>query len=62
METIALSKHEHKPLQVNPIKLSQPMGATLAFLGVANCLPLMHGAQGSLLIRKCFTPAISTSP
>lgn len=54
METIALSKHEHKPLQVNPIKLSQPMGATLAFLGVANCLPLMHGAQGCASYTKVF--------
>ena len=30
-QTIALSKHEHKPLQVNPIKHSQPMGAALAY-------------------------------
>ncbi|MDR2635629.1 MAG: hypothetical protein LBC08_02235, partial [Campylobacteraceae bacterium] len=22
------------------------MGATLAFLGIKNCMPLMHGAQG----------------
>jgi Nitrogenase molybdenum-iron protein, alpha and beta chains len=28
-----------KPLQVNPIRLSQPMGATLAFLGVHGCMP-----------------------
>ena len=39
-------QHEHKPLQVNPIKHSQPMGATLAYLGVKGCMPLMHAAQG----------------
>ena len=37
---------KEKPLQVNPFKLSQPMGATLAFLGVDKCMPLMHGGQG----------------
>ena len=36
-----------KPLQINPIRLTQPMGATLAFLGVDRCMPLMHGAGGS---------------
>ena len=43
-----------KPLQINPIKLSQPMGATLAFLGVKNCMPLMHGAQGCASFTKVF--------
>ncbi len=50
----SLSKHEHKPLQVNPIKHSQPMGATLAFLGVKDCMPLMHGAQGCASYTKVF--------
>lgn len=49
-----LSKHEHKPLQVNPIKHSQPMGATLAFLGVKDCMPLMHSAQGCASYTKVF--------
>lgn len=43
-----------KPLQVNPFKLSQPMGATLAFLGVKGCMPLMHGAQGCTNFTKVF--------
>jgi len=43
-----------KPLQVNPIKLSAPMGATLAFLGVDKCMPLMHGAQGCTSFTKVF--------
>lgn len=41
-----------KPLHVNPLKLSQPMGATLAFLGIKNCMPLMHGAQGCASFTK----------
>jgi len=41
-----------KPLQVNPFKLSSPMGATLAFLGVSECMPLMHGAQGCASFTK----------
>jgi len=43
-----------KPLQVNPIKLSQPMGASLAFLGVKNSLALMHSAQGCTSFTKVF--------
>ena len=43
-----------KPLQINPFKLSQPMGATLAFLGVNRCMPLMHGAQGCASFTKVF--------
>ncbi len=42
----------HKPLHVNPIAHSQPMGATLAYLGVKDCLPLMHGAQGCASFTK----------
>lgn len=45
-------RHEPKPLHVNPIAHSQPMGATLAFLGVRDCLPLMHGAQGCASFTK----------
>ncbi len=43
-----------KPLQVNPFKLSQPMGATLAFLGIDGCMPLMHGGQGCTSLTKVF--------
>lgn len=43
-----------KPLQVNPIRLTQPMGATLAFLGVDRCMPLMHGAIGCTSFAKVF--------
>jgi nitrogenase molybdenum-iron protein NifN len=43
-----------RSLQVNPIKLSAPMGATLAFLGVHRCMPLMHGGQGCASFTKVF--------
>lgn len=50
----ALNRKEHKPLQVNPIKHSQPMGAALAFMGIKNCLPLMHASQGCASYTKVF--------
>ena len=47
-------EQSHKPLQVNPIKHSQPMGAALAFMGIRNCLPLMHASQGCASYTKVF--------
>ncbi|MHB1743220.1 MAG: nitrogenase iron-molybdenum cofactor biosynthesis protein NifN [Acidobacteriaceae bacterium] len=35
-----------KQCTVNPLKMSQPIGAALAFMGVANSMPLLHGSQG----------------
>jgi len=51
------TRTRHKPtksLQVDPFKLSAPMGATLAFLGVHQCMPLMHGGQGCASFTKVF--------
>jgi nitrogenase molybdenum-iron protein NifN len=31
---------------VNPLKMSQSIGAALAFMGVDDAMPLLHGAQG----------------
>ena len=50
----AVSRKPAKPLQVNPVRLSQPLGATLAFLGVDRCMPLMHGAQGCTSFAKVY--------
>ncbi len=36
----------HKSCTVNPLKMSQPIGGALAFLGIANCMPMLHGSQG----------------
>lgn len=35
-----------KACTVNPLKMSQPLGATYAFLGLDSCMPVMHGSQG----------------
>jgi nitrogenase molybdenum-iron protein alpha/beta subunit len=44
----------HKALTVNPLKVSQPIGASLAFMGLANCMPLEHGARGCAAFNKLF--------
>lgn len=43
-----------KPLSVNPLKTSQPVGASLAFLGLNRAMPLMHGSQGCTAFAKVF--------
>ncbi|PWB79630.1 MAG: nitrogenase iron-molybdenum cofactor biosynthesis protein NifN [Methylocystaceae bacterium] len=43
-----------KPLAVNPLKASQPIGASLAFMGLADCMPLEHGARGCTSFNKLF--------
>jgi nitrogenase molybdenum-iron protein NifN len=35
-----------KACAVNPLKMSQPIGSALAFMGIKNCMPLFHGSQG----------------
>jgi nitrogenase molybdenum-iron protein NifN len=35
-----------KSATVNPLKMSQPLGASYAFLGMDKCMPVMHGSQG----------------
>ena len=43
-----------KALAVNPLKASQPLGASLVFLGLNRSLPLMHGSQGCTAFGKVF--------
>lgn len=43
-----------KPLAVNPLKASQPVGAALAFLGLKNTIPMLHGSQGCTAFGKVF--------
>lgn len=38
--------HTSKACSVNPLKMSAPIGAALAFMGLENCLPTLHGSQG----------------
>ena len=35
-----------KACAVNPLKMSAPLGASYAFLGLDRCMPVMHGSQG----------------
>ena len=46
MGNIQRFPHSAKAASTNPLKMSQPLGAALAFLGVDNCLPVFHGSQG----------------
>lgn len=41
-----------KAVAVNPLKLSQPLGAALAFLGIKGSIPLFHGSQGCTAFAK----------
>jgi nitrogenase molybdenum-iron protein NifN len=43
-----------KPLAEQPLKVGQPLGATLAFLGTERSIPLMHAAQGCSSFAKVF--------
>lgn len=51
-----------RPVVTDPLKHSQPLGGVLALLGLAGCMPLLHGAQGcgafakSLLTRHFREP------
>jgi nitrogenase molybdenum-iron protein NifN len=35
-----------KACAVNPLKMSAPLGASYAFMGLQACMPMMHGSQG----------------
>ena len=43
-----------KALSVNPLKSSQTIGASLAFLGIHRAIPMMHGSQGCTAFGKVF--------
>jgi nitrogenase molybdenum-iron cofactor biosynthesis protein NifN len=43
-----------KALSVSPLKVSSTLGATLAFLGMHRCLPMLHGSQGCTAFGKIF--------
>ncbi len=43
-----------KALSVSPLKSSQPVGASLAFLGLHRAIPMLHGSQGCTAFAKVF--------
>jgi nitrogenase molybdenum-iron protein NifN len=46
MGTVIKGAASDKACAVNPLKMSSTIGASLAFLGMERCLPLLHGSQG----------------
>ena len=49
MATLVQSR---KPVTVDPLRHSAPLGAVLAFLGVAGCMPVLHSSQGCAAFVK----------
>jgi nitrogenase molybdenum-iron protein NifN len=49
---MAIVTAPNKPLTVNPLKQSQALGASLAFLGFKGMIPLFHGSQGCTAFAK----------
>jgi len=43
---MAKTLESKKACTVNPLKMSQPLGASYAFMGLDSCMPVMHGSQG----------------
>ena len=41
-------------LSVSPLKSSRTVGTSLAFLGIARAIPMMHGSQGCTAFGKVF--------
>ena len=44
----------NKALSVNPLKVGQPVGAALAFLGLDRSIPMLHGSQGCTAFAKVY--------
>ncbi len=49
MEVVKTSR---KHFTTNPLKMSQPLGGALAFLGLKGAMPLFHGSQGCTAFAK----------
>jgi nitrogenase molybdenum-iron protein NifN len=43
-----------KAMSVSPLKASSPTGAALAFLGILNAIPMLHGSQGCTAFAKVY--------
>ncbi len=43
---MAFVTESKKACTVNPLKMSMPLGASYAFMGLGSCMPVMHGSQG----------------
>jgi nitrogenase molybdenum-cofactor synthesis protein NifE len=47
-----LGRIQRSEIVINPLKHSQSIGAAMAFQGVHNSLPIIHGAQGCTFLAK----------
>jgi len=52
VKKVAMIVHLEKSVSINPLKLSRPLGAVLAMLGIKGAIPLVHGAQGCASFTK----------
>lgn len=43
---MAIVTTSRKACSVNPLKMSQPIGGSFAFMGLRGAMPLLHGSQG----------------
>lgn len=43
-----------KDVSIDPLKVSRPLGAAMALLGISEAMPLLHGAQGCSSFAKVF--------
>ena len=59
---MALVKTSKKACAVNPLKMSQPIGGALAFMGVSGCMPFCTARRVAPPSDSCFSCAISAKP
>lgn len=46
------TKNQQSEIVINPLKHSQSIGAAIAFQGIHNSIPIIHGAQGCSFLAK----------
>ncbi|MEM9643970.1 MAG: nitrogenase component 1, partial [Planctomycetota bacterium] len=51
---MATIEKRKKAMAVSPLKASQTLGASIAFLGINRSIPMMHGSQGCTAFGKVF--------
>ncbi len=52
MSNKTYTKNSEKSVAINPLKHSQSIGAAMAFQGIDNSIPVIHGAQGCSFLAK----------
>ncbi|WP_157935439.1 nitrogenase iron-molybdenum cofactor biosynthesis protein NifN [Kyrpidia spormannii] len=52
MQGLSPGQAKKKPLSIDPLKMSAPLGAALVFLGMDRAVPILHGSQGCAAFAK----------